>query len=85
MCARLQEGVEICDPPRLSHANHTLPVRLVTLDIIMWDCLQIDNVDHVSWLVSKVSTLAGERLEREGRPLTLIRMCESGMGLLNLK
>ncbi|GAB4820953.1 hypothetical protein N2152v2_007999 [Parachlorella kessleri] len=46
---------------------------------------KIDDVDQVSWLASQVDTLAGERLRREGLALTIISMCESGMGLLNLK
>lgn len=48
---------------------------------------QIDTVDHVRFLFDRVSSIAGERLGAEGAPPppALISMCESGMGLLNLR
>jgi hypothetical protein len=46
---------------------------------------QIDTLEHVAWLFARVRTLAGARLKGEGRALPLITMCESGMGLLNLR
>lgn len=48
--------------------------------------LQVDSVEHVSWLFDRVSSIAGERLAAAGAPPpALISMCESGMGLLNLR
>lgn len=48
--------------------------------------MQVDSVEHVSWLFDRVKGIAGERLSADGAPPpVLISMCESGIGLLNLR
>lgn len=51
-----------------------------------WCPLQVDTVEHVRWLFDRVKGIAGERLAAAGAPPpALVTMCESGMGLLNLR
>ncbi|KAI7843968.1 hypothetical protein COHA_002506 [Chlorella ohadii] len=44
----------------------------------------VDTVEHVRFLFDRVKGLLGPRLQGEAPP-ALITMCESGMGLLNLR
>ncbi|KAL4457554.1 hypothetical protein ABPG75_012419 [Micractinium tetrahymenae] len=47
---------------------------------------KIDTVEHVRWLFDRVKGIAGERLAAgDAPPPALISMCESGLGLLNLR
>lgn len=48
-------------------------------------CLQLDSPREVDWLYSRINALGGERLREAGKPLPLLVMCESGMGMLNLR
>lgn len=67
-------------------------LRAVLMGPVLPDALvvpKIDTVDHVRFLFDRVQSIAGERLAtaaEEGKaPPVLISMCESGMGLLNLR
>ncbi len=46
---------------------------------------QVESADDVAWLYKRVQALAGARIRAEGRRPALITMCESAMGLLELR
>ena len=76
-----------CPPAPSCSLNPAFPAPLY-LPSHYLPLLQVDTVDHIRWLFNSVKTLARRpqsAVQQGAPPPALITMCESGMGLLNLR